>query len=235
MSANALVWVGYQTCAWFTPRITNVAPFDSTTRVPSTCRPTAAFGRSAATTAGYHRLSIFWMPVVLLGCTPSVVSAAVSKPGPLVDDGDRRGRRAVRPRPARNGVVQVDHALAAGRAVRRVHRDDLRDDELDRRGCAARIWPSIVRVGAEDGARRDVAPDVVGAQVHQDDVGTRRRQPARQLVVPHDVRRQDPAMAFVLAVVREATARCRQRTDEVDVGVPGVLQVFPEQRAPASR
>jgi hypothetical protein len=35
---------------------------------------------SAATTAGYQRLSIFWIPVVPLGCTPSVVSAAVSNP-----------------------------------------------------------------------------------------------------------------------------------------------------------
>src|SRR4051812_18206899 len=61
--------------------MTNVAPLPSTTRVPSTCRPTAAgCDRRAATTAGYQRASIFWMPVEVLGCTPSVVSAAVSNP-----------------------------------------------------------------------------------------------------------------------------------------------------------
>src|ERR1041384_860951 len=82
MSANALVRFGYQTWAWLTPRITNGVPFASTTRVPSTCRPGAAGGcvPRAATTAGYQRLSIFWMPVVVLGWTPSVVSVAVLTP-----------------------------------------------------------------------------------------------------------------------------------------------------------
>src|SRR5690349_13360913 len=81
MSANALVCDWYQTCAWFTPRITNGVPLASTTRVPSTRRPTAAGCEPrAVTTAGYQRPSIFWMPVELFGCTPSVVSAAVSNP-----------------------------------------------------------------------------------------------------------------------------------------------------------
>src|SRR3954466_8862226 len=78
MFANDVFWVGYQTYAWFTPRITKVAPLPSTTLVPSTCRPAETAPGRAATSAGYQRAAIFWMPVVLFGCTPSPVSAAVS-------------------------------------------------------------------------------------------------------------------------------------------------------------
>src|SRR4051812_23999417 len=42
MFANELFWLVNQAYGWLTPRMTNVFPFDSTTRVPLTRSPTGA-------------------------------------------------------------------------------------------------------------------------------------------------------------------------------------------------
>jgi hypothetical protein len=47
--------VGYQTWAWLTPRITNVDPFASTTRVPFTRNPTGADWAAGTWTSIEHR------------------------------------------------------------------------------------------------------------------------------------------------------------------------------------
>src|SRR5262245_46033201 len=58
MFANELVCVGYQTCAWLTPRITNADPFASTTRVPLTRRPTGADWAAGTWTSIEHTMAM---------------------------------------------------------------------------------------------------------------------------------------------------------------------------------
>jgi len=88
--------------------------------------------------------------------------------------------------------------------------------------------------GAKYRARRLVAPDVIGPQVHHDDVGLGLGEPAHELVLPRNIRGEEPTVALVLPVVGEATTLAGQRPDKVRVLDAGVLEVPPEEGSPAS-
>src|SRR5690606_21482411 len=89
-------------------------------------------------------------------------------------------------------------------------------------------------VGVEDRLGGQRAPDVVGAEVHEHDVGVGGGQPGGQLSAASQVGDQHAPVAFVFVVVGEAAAVAGAGADEVDVGVSGVGQVTPQEGPPAA-
>ncbi len=153
---------------------------------------------------------------------------------PLVDHGHRRTAGGRRLRPGRDPRVEVDDALGAARATAGVQGDDLRDEDLHV-GVGGTHLPDELGVGGEDAVGGDAAPDVVRAEVHDNDVRLGRRQPSGQQVLVGGGGGLEAAVAFVVGVVREGAVLGVQCADEVDVGVTGVLQLVPQEGAPAAR
>ena len=72
-------------------------------------------------------------------------------------------------RPRRNIVVQLLHLGITTRAVRRLHGQDLRHEHAHERVDGAGLVDEN-RVGLQDLGGGAVLPDVVGAEVHEDDI-----------------------------------------------------------------
>ena len=79
-----------------------------------------------------------------------------------------------------------------------------------------------------------IAQDIVRAEMHHDDIWTRRRQPAGQLSPCNDPGGQDTTMAFVGPVVAEPAPLARQGTNKVCVSDASSLESLPEEGTPAS-
>ena len=70
--------------------------------------------------------------------------------------------------------------------------------------------------------------------MHHHNIRLRTLKPRRKQILRRNVRRQEPAMALVFAVVGEAAALAREGADEVGVGYACVLELLPEESAPAA-
>lgn len=90
----------------------------------------------------------------------------------------------------------------------------------------------------DDGCRRDVRPDVVGAELHLDDVGFGDGEPAGNLIVADYARGEETTVAVVRGRVAEgngfAAAVLSDGADEGGVGDAGGLETVVEDGAPAT-
>lgn len=104
---------------------------------------------------------------------------------------------------------------------------------LHRRLASPHLLDKRVK-GPKYRARRQVAPHVVGPQVHHDDIRGGLGEPAYQLVLASNVCGQISTVTLVLPVVVEATTLPRERPDKVRVLDAGVLELPPEEGPPAA-
>lgn len=79
-----------------------------------------------------------------------------------------------------------------------------------------------------------VVPDVVGAEMHHDDVGLRLGQPTNELVLLGNVGGKVSAVSFIFAVVGKPASLRRQRSDKVDVRESCILELSPQQCPPTA-
>ena len=70
--------------------------------------------------------------------------------------------------------------------------------------------------------------------MHHNDVGLSLGEPAHELVLPRNIRGEEPTVALVLPVVGEATTLTWQCPDKVRVLNASVLELLPEEGSPAS-
>jgi len=91
------------------------------------------------------------------------------------------------------------------------------------------------RKGGDNVVGTPVPVDVVGAQVHCDDIGRVLLQPAHQLLLVGNVDGQKPRVALVVAIVLcvAAVVLPAAGPDEIDLCPLGRLQLVPQLGSPA--
>lgn len=112
---------------------------------------------------------------------------------PCVHYRNRAIRCSLPSSPRSDSGVERDNTLAALSAVRRVHGDDLGHEYLHGGLRCAHLIDELAECCC-DLLWRAIVPDVVGSEVHHDDVRFRRGEPTRELILVRDVHGEEAAL-----------------------------------------
>lgn len=69
----------------------------------------------------------------------------------------------------------------------------------------------------QDGGGSNIAPDIVGGDLHHHNVGLRNCEPSWKLVICNDTSGKEASVTVVLAVILDTTALAGQSADKINV------------------
>jgi len=146
---------------------------------------------------------------------------------------DRASASALRRRPSRNSIVQGHNSSSAGGASAWIHGRDLRNENAHGAFGRTHLVDQCGK-GIQDGARGNVAPDVIGGELHHHDIWLRDCEPSWKLVIGYNSRGKVSSVAVVLAVIGDTATLARKCADKVGVSYASSLEFLVEKSSPTA-